>query len=141
MSFASDIPSVVGLMYESDAHETFADLFMSPAVLQANETGALVRVRRGTEDFEKHGPYKRTRNVSALGFDPILTHLEFETERARLLEWVARNAPRRRHRTLSNPAAMLDQVREGLHPSYGSVVGSGDEENSGLKHVRSRTIL
>jgi hypothetical protein len=127
--------SVLGHM--QDFHETIVDdyfldeTFTSPAVLQANETGALVRVRRGTEDYEKYGPFKRTRHVSALGFDPILSALEFETERARLLDWAARTAPRRRHRTLSNPAALLAHVN----------AGTTNEQQPLLGHTRSRTSM
>lgn len=77
--------------------------FVNPAVLQANEAGALVRVRRGTEDFRAHGPYVRTRKVTALGFDPTMDEEELRREHAVLLDWVAKNAPRTRNRTMSNP--------------------------------------
>jgi hypothetical protein len=87
----------------SDTHEVLFQPFVSPAVLQANESGVLVRIRRGTEDFRTHGPYVRTRHVTALGFDPLMSEDELRQERARLLDWVARNAPRRRQRTLSVP--------------------------------------
>ena len=56
---------------------------VNPAVLQANETGVMVRVRRGTVDFAKFGPYKRTRRVPSMGFDLTLTQAELNTERAR----------------------------------------------------------
>ena len=40
------------LIDERGAHDTMmAQTFVSPAVLEANESGALMRVRRGTEDF------------------------------------------------------------------------------------------
>ena len=134
--------TVIGFMYESEVHETLKeDSFVSAAVLQANETGALVRLRRGTEDFEIHGPYKRTRRISAVGFDPILSHLEFETERARLLDWARRNAPRRRQRTMSNPSAMLARVIEGLPRDYGSIGETTGDREGGMRHVRSRTMM
>eukprot|EP00977_Amphora_coffeiformis_P009292 scaffold2103_cov185-Amphora_coffeaeformis.AAC.37 len=56
---------------------------VNPAVLQANETGVMVRVRRGTVDWEKFGPYKRTRQVPSMGFDLTLTEAELNHERAR----------------------------------------------------------
>jgi len=84
-------------------HEILHQTFTSPAVLQANEAGALIRVRRGTEDYEHYGPYVRTRNVSSLGFDLTMTLEELKQEHAELLHWVAKTAPRTRHRTLSIP--------------------------------------
>lgn len=136
--------TVLGHMNETEAHESLTNFtLVNPAVLQANEAGALVRIRRGTEDYERHGPYKRTRHVSALGFDPILSAIEFETERARLLEWAASNSPRRRHRTLSNPAELLARVNEGIPRTegvYGSIGGKEDGDRQ-IKHVRSRTSL
>jgi hypothetical protein len=76
-----------------DAREIIDQPFVSPAVLQANETGSLIRVRRGTEDYRRHGPYVRTRHVASFGFDPTLSVDELREERARLLDWVARHAP------------------------------------------------
>lgn len=72
------------------------DDFVSVAVLQANETGALVSV---VENGQKK--LKRTRRVTALGFEPIMSELDFENERDRLLEWAARNPARERNRTVS----------------------------------------
>lgn len=69
--------------------------FVSPAVLQANETGALVRVSRGR--------FVRTRKLTALGFEPIMNQLEMALERDILLEHVATNPPKQRTRTLSVP--------------------------------------
>jgi len=55
------------------AGESLRQNYVSPAVLQANEAGALVRLR----DSE-YGPtrYVRTRRVTALGFDPIMNFIE-----------------------------------------------------------------
>merc|ERR1712087_1097222 len=94
--------------------------FTSPAILQANEAGTLVRVRRGTEDFEQYGPYIRTRNVTSLGFDLTLTQEELRRERAELLDWVAWNAPRTRNRTLSIPQIFPMEGGEGIinHPFH-----------------------
>lgn len=79
--------------------EIFSQSFTSPAVLQANEAGQLIRLRRGTEDYQNYGPYVRSRNISSLGFDLTLTKEELRQERAELLHWVAKNAPRTRNRT------------------------------------------
>jgi hypothetical protein len=117
------------------AHELFAQPFMSPAVLQANEAGALVRVRRGTEDFRIHGPYVRTRKVTALGFDPTMDDDELRRERAELLDWVAKNAPRKRNRTMSNP--LIFQARGGQDQDIYGTFGAG----RGMGHKRSVTDI
>jgi len=80
--------------------ETLRQDFVSPAVLQANETGALVRL-----PGRRHGEtkYRRTRRVTALGFDPIMNLIEFNEERDALLAYVEKNPPRTRNRTLSVP--------------------------------------
>jgi hypothetical protein len=108
--------------------------FVSSAVLQANEAGALMRVRRGTEDYRRHGPYVRTRQVTALGFDPTLDDVELRNERAALLDWVSRNAPRTRHRTLSIPM-MLKLKNEQGEGIYGTFTSDGDK-----RHKRSWTL-
>lgn len=73
--------------------------FVSPAVLQANETGALV-LRR---DAQGRRAFVRTRNVTALGFEPIMDAIHLEEEIDILLENVAKTEPRLRNRTLSVP--------------------------------------
>lgn len=103
--------------------ETLVQPFVSPAILQANETGALVLARNSQGDQV----YRRTRKVTALGFEPIMTELQMDIERDLLLEWVARNPPRRRHRTLSVP---------GIDFSYGENIGTG---NSGVYGVDENT--
>eukprot|EP00549_Striatella_unipunctata_P025066 CAMPEP_0118673188 /NCGR_PEP_ID=MMETSP0800-20121206/182_1 /TAXON_ID=210618 ORGANISM="Striatella unipunctata, Strain CCMP2910" /NCGR_SAMPLE_ID=MMETSP0800 /ASSEMBLY_ACC=CAM_ASM_000638 /LENGTH=138 /DNA_ID=CAMNT_0006568221 /DNA_START=561 /DNA_END=977 /DNA_ORIENTATION=+ len=75
--------------------------FVSPAVLQANETGALVLVPRAGPDGR--GRYVRTRRITALGFEPTMNWYEMNVERDVLLDWVAQNPPRQRTRTLSVP--------------------------------------
>lgn len=94
------------------AGDTLVQSYVSPAVLQANETGALVLT------FDSHGEqrYVRTRQVTALGFDPIMDVISLERERDLLLDWVGKNPPRRRHRTLSVP---------GIDFSYGADIGPG----------------
>jgi hypothetical protein len=121
------------------AHEMLDQPFMSPAVLQANEAGALVRVRRGTEDYRIHGPYVRTRKVTALGFDPTMDDDELRRERAELLDWVAKNAPRTRNRTMSNPLVLSSMGRDEIPGDvYGTFTGGG-QHRRGRQHKRSVT--
>lgn len=123
-------------------HDPMSEALVNSAVLQANETGALVRVRRGTEDFQKHGPYVRSRRVLSLGFDPVLSMSELMQDRADLLDWVARRAPRRRHRTHSHPLNLPSNntkgalVTEERPPSYGSV----PQEDLPPGHQRFNTL-
>lgn len=94
------------------AGETLVQPYVSPAVLQANETGALVSVHdSGGQRFV------RTRQITAIGFDPILNVIQMDAERELLLDWVGKNPPRRRNRTLSVP---------GIDFNYGSGFGSGN---------------
>jgi hypothetical protein len=120
-----------------DAREIIHQPFVSPAVLQANETGILIRVKRGTEEYRLHGPYIRTRHVTSIGFDPTLSVDELRDERARLLDWVAKNAPRTRNRTLSIPSFMKlkDTLGRGI---YGSIETYDPFPVS--KHKRSLTM-
>jgi hypothetical protein len=120
------------MLDETGTRDRLNQPFVSPAVLQANEAGALVRVRRGTEDYRLHGAYVRTRHVASLGFDLTLDEAEFSEERARLLDWVARNAPRTRNRTNSVPlvSSMTTSSGRGI---YGSII----PENN---HRRSNTL-
>jgi hypothetical protein len=132
---------VHGMLEEDGARECLNQNFTSPAVLQANEAGALVRVRRGTEDYENYGPYIRTRQVTALGFDLTMTGEELRRERAELLDWVAKNAPRTRNRTLSIPH--MTKLRGGNGDDiYGTFhsgeTGESQEEEPG-RHQRSNT--
>lgn len=80
--------------------ETLRQPFVSPAVLQANETGALVMLPRGADGRNR---YVRTRRLPSLGFEPTMKWSEMNHEREVLLDWVGRNPPRRRKRTLSVP--------------------------------------
>ena len=116
-----------------DAREVLDQPFVSPAVLQANETGTLVRLRRGTEDYRRHGPYVRTHHVTGLSFDPMLTEEELREERTRLLDWVARNAPRTRNQTLSIPAVFKLKNKDGQ-----GIYGSLGNRNPG--HRRNQTM-
>jgi len=71
--------------------------FVSPAVLQANQTGVLVLQR--TDSGRRQ--YRRTRQMTALGFEPVMALVDVERERELLLEWVGQHAPRRRRNTQS----------------------------------------
>jgi hypothetical protein len=93
--------------------ETLFQPFVSPAVLQANETGALVFTRSSSGQQR----LVRTRKVTALGFEPIMNIVEMERERDVLLDWARINPPRRRHRTLSVP---------GIDFTYGADIGTGN---------------
>jgi hypothetical protein len=112
------------IMTESGLHESLQSQLVNPAVLQANEAGALVRVRRGSRDLRNHNgiPFVRTRRISSLGFDLILSESELRQERAELLSWVATQAPRtRKRRTYSIPIQwrLLGSTR-GYDSYYGS---------------------
>ena len=123
------------IISEMHAHDILDQPFVSPAVLQANEAGALIRVRRGTDSFQRFGPYRRTRQVRALGFDPTMDEAELREERAALLDWVAKNAPRTRNRTLSIPMMMKLKHTDG-HGIYGSTEDFG----GGRGHTRAQTM-
>jgi hypothetical protein len=120
------------------AHELVSQTFANPAVLQANEAGTLVRVRRGTEDYITHGPYVRTRQVKALGFDPTMDEHELRQERAELLDWVAKNAPRKRGRTMSNQSLIFQRGGQEDRDVYGTFQGDGGGGGGG-RHKRSAT--
>lgn len=134
------------MLDDRGAHETmFHQTFVSPAVLEANEAGALIRVRRGTEDYRRYGPFIRTRKVTARGFDPSMNDSELREERAAMLDWVAKNAPRKRNRTMSIPGVMHLRDKKGRDVYEG--LGSPDDGSDGTiqgrpsKHSRSKTSL
>jgi hypothetical protein len=133
-----DDTEVHHLWWSKDSNcERLKQPFTSPAILQANEAGALVRLRRGTEGYRDHGPYIRTRQVTAYGFDLVMTDDELRQERAELLDWVAKNKARPRHRTLSIPP-FFKLEPSGRGPDYGSI-------NQGINvrsesHRRTQTL-
>lgn len=140
------------MLDDRGAHEAmFHQTFVNPAVLEANEAGALVRVRRGTEDYRRYGPFIRTRQVTARGFDPSMNDTELREERAALLDWVAKNAPRKRNRTMSIPGVMhlRDKSGRDLYGTFfgdlagGSSADSGDvtPASASKKHGRSKTSI
>jgi len=90
--------------------ETLRQNFVSPAVLQANETGVLVRDGRGR--------YVRTRKLTAIGFEPMMSWSEMAEERDALLDWVEKNPARRRKRTLSVPG--IDFINNYKYGDFGT---------------------
>jgi hypothetical protein len=109
--------------------ESLQQPFVSPAVLQANETGALVMLPSRGADGRRR--YRRTRRLTALGFEPMMNVIEMDNEREVLLDWVGKHPPRRRTQTLSVP---------GIDFNYG--FGDFGVDNSGVygadpRHFRS----
>ncbi len=102
--------------------EGFQQRFVSPAVLQANETGALVR-------DASSGNYVRTRRIAALGFNPTMSWSEMNEARETLLDWVYKNPPRHRHNTLSVPGISVQNFGKGNVGVY-----NGLEADFGFDH-------
>ena len=128
------------MLEESGVHETMQQPLVNAAVLQANEAGSLVRVARGTPDWRAHGSdFVRTRKTPALGFDLVMSEAELRQEQAELLDWVAKNAPKRRKRTVSIPQMM--KLFEG-RAVYGSMESTVEANTmTGKGHQRSSTIV
>jgi hypothetical protein len=106
---------------------------VSPAVLQANEAGVLVRVRRDTED--NGCAYVRTCQMTSIGFEPTLSPSEVMYEREELLKWVASHAPQPRHsRMMSNPDGFL-KAEQVIYGTFGK------RERPGTNHKRFLTQL
>ena len=79
---------VTRLLQKGEARDEINQDFVSAAVLQANESGALVRVLR-----DGKMKYVRSRRMPSMGFDPIMNTSELTSERDRLLQSVAYAAP------------------------------------------------
>ncbi len=75
------------LLKRGDAGDSMNQSFVSAAVLQANESGALVRVLRDGEM-----KYVRSRRMPSMGFDPIMNTSELVSERDQLLQRIAHAA-------------------------------------------------
>lgn len=114
------------------AGETMRQSYVSPAILQANETGALVLTRSGVDGKLR---YVRTRRLLALGFEPTMKWSEMEQEREVLLEWVGQHPPRRRHRTLSVPGIDFSRGSSSFGTGntgvYGAFGGFSPRERAG----------
>ena len=102
------------------AGDSLSQPFVSPAILQANETGALI-LSRSTRDGTLR--YVRTRRIRALGFEPTMNWSEMLEEEDVLLDYVGKHPPRRRHRTLSVP---------GIDFNYGSSQTEFGTNNTGV---------
>lgn len=74
---------VTQLLQRGDAGDAMRQNFVSAAVLQANESGALVRVLQ-----DGRMKYVRSRRMPSMGFDPIMNVSELMSERERLLQHV-----------------------------------------------------
>jgi len=115
------------------AGETLRQPFVSPAVLQANETGALVMLPRGPDGNHR---FKRTRRLKALGFEPTMDWSEMAQEREILMEWVGRHPPRRRKRTLSVPGVDFNYGYGDFGFGNTGVYGTMDGQAEGRGHAR-----
>jgi len=108
--------------------------FVSPAVLQANETGALVRLP-GRQDGKAR--FRRSRRVTALGFDPIMNLMELNKERDALLDWVEKNPPRTRQRTCSVPHITYNLG--GFGTNHSGVWNPSERRDTMSRHSRMQT--
>ena len=86
--------------------------FVSAAVLQANESGALVRVLQ-----DGRMKYVRSRRMRSMGFDPVMNVAELISERDRLLQHVtyAAHPSRDRGGVSSFDCTLLDTSNESDH--------------------------
>lgn len=80
---APDETILTRLLEKGEAGDTMNQHFVSAAVLQANESGALVRVLQ-----DGKMKYVRSRRMPSMGFDPIMNVSELMSERDRLLQHV-----------------------------------------------------
>ena len=72
------------LLQKGEAADEMNQHFVSAAVLQANESGALVRVLR-----DGKMKYVRSRRMPSMGFDPIMNTSELVSERDRLIQHIS----------------------------------------------------
>lgn len=113
---------VTRLLEGGKAGDAMKQNFVSAAVLQANESGALVRVLQ-----DGRMKYVRSRRMPSMGFDPIMNVSELMSERERLLQHVTYKANPNRPRLNS----FNDAVTESFRTSDGSS-GSFDRLGSSL---------
>ena len=91
------------LLYQQTEPSFLPSPYQSAAVLQANESGALVRVLQ-----DGRMKYVRSRRMPSMGFDPILNMSQLMTERERLLQHVTYAANPFRQRLSSFNDADVD---------------------------------
>ena len=109
---------VTQLLQKGNAGDSMRQHFVSAAVLQANESGALVRVLQ-----DGKMKYVRSRRMQSMGFDPMMNVAELISERDRLLQHVtyAAHPSRDRGGVSSFDGTLLDTANEAdrLHTSSG----------------------
>lgn len=103
------------LMKRGVARDSMTQSFVSAAVLQANETGALVRVLR-----DGKMKYVRSRRMSSMGFDPIMNASELLSERDLLLQRISHSSiPSRDRGGISSfngtPTSLNEVSRQSRH--------------------------
>jgi len=115
---APDETIVTRLLQKGEAGDSMKQNFFSAAVLQANESGALVRVLQ-----DGKMKYVRSRRMPSMGFDPVMRVSELVSERDRLLQHVSYAAdPSRDREGMSSFDDVLRdtfQEPERLRPSMG----------------------
>jgi len=94
---------IAKIITDGSAQDKIVQPYTSAAILQANETGSLMRVMRRRGDKPGTHRYVRSRRMPSIGFDPTLNWKELDLERELMLDYVANHSPRRRSRTLSIP--------------------------------------
>ena len=100
---------VTRLLQNGEAADAMNQHFVSAAVLQANESGALVRVLR-----DGKMKYVRSRRMPSMGFDPILNVSELMSERDRLIQHISYAANPSRDR--GGLASFDDTLRDFQEP-------------------------
>lgn len=78
-----DDTEITRLLQKGEARDAMNQDYVSAAVLQANESGALVRVLR-----DGKMKYVRSRRMPSMGFDLVMNTSELMSERERLLSSV-----------------------------------------------------
>mmetsp|Transcript_48736 Transcript_48736/g.117904 ORF Transcript_48736/g.117904 Transcript_48736/m.117904 type:complete len:1355 (-) Transcript_48736:1567-5631(-) len=111
--------------------------FVSAAIIQANETGALIMARNRRDGTIR---YVRTRRVGALGFEPTMNWSEMQEEAEVLLEWVGKHPPRRRHRTLSVPGIDFSYGASAQPFGTGNIGVYGTMSSDQQAHNRNMTL-
>lgn len=109
---------VTQLLQKGEAGDEMTQNYVSAAVLQANESGALVRVLQ-----DGKMKYVRSRRMPSMGFDPIMNMSELMSERERLLQHVTYAADPSRDR--SGLTSFDDTLRYNFNEPNRFVASSG----------------
>jgi hypothetical protein len=102
---------VTQLLQKGNIGDSMKQHLVSAAVLQANESGALVRVLQ-----DGRMKYVRSRRMQSMGFDPIMNVAELISERDRLLQHVTY-------------AARLSRDRGGVNSFDGTILDTSNESD------------